>query len=129
MPGTQVLSVSDGRAGTGGISRSDTVTLVQAAMDGMHELRDVEIEIGDDGVLDVRLVCSIDGTGSRYAGPAKSVVNEAARENPDGPARIAIVTPPSQQVLAWVDDVPGFGWSIDRAVRSTGRRRRRDRCR
>lgn len=111
VPGTQVLSVSDGRAGTGGITRADTVTLVQAAMDGMHELRDVEIEIVDDGVLDVRLICSIDGTGSRYAGPAKSVVNEAARENPDGPARIAIVTPPSQQVLVWVDEVPGFGWA------------------
>jgi hypothetical protein len=111
VPGTQVLSVSDGRAGTDGITRADTVTLVQASMDGMHELRDVEIEIGDDGVLDVRLVCSIDGTGSRYAGPAKSIVNDAAREQPDGPARIALVTPPSQRVLAWVDDVPGFGWS------------------
>jgi hypothetical protein len=111
VPGTQVLSTSDGRAGTGGITRADTVTLVQAAMDGMHELRDVEIEIIDDDVLDVRLVCTIDGSGSRYAGPAKSVINEAARENPDGPARIAIVTPPSQQVLAWVDEVPGFGWS------------------
>jgi hypothetical protein len=110
VAGTQVLSVSDGRAGTDGITRSDTVTLVQAAMDGMHELRDVEVEIGADDVLDVRLVCTIDGTGSRYAGPAKSVVNDAARENPDGPARIAIVTPPSQRVLTWVDDVPGFGW-------------------
>jgi hypothetical protein len=112
VPGTQVLSVSDGTAGTGGITRSDTVTLVQAAMDGMAELRDVEVEIGEDDVLDVRLVCTIDGTGSRYAGPARSVINEAARDDPDGPARIAIVTPPSQQVLTWVDAVPGFGWSI-----------------
>jgi hypothetical protein len=111
VDGTQVLSVSDGRAGTDGISRSDVVTLVQAAMDGMAELRDVEIEIGDDGVLDVRLVCSIDGRGARYTGPAKSVVSKAAREDPDGPARIAIVTPPSQRVLAWVDDVPGYGWA------------------
>ncbi len=93
MPGTQVLSVSDGRAGTDGITRNDTVTLVQAAMDGLPDLRDVEIEIGDDGVLDVRLVCTIDGTGSRYAGPAKSVINDAAREQPDGPARIAIGDP------------------------------------
>ena len=112
VPGTQVLSVSDGKAGTDGITRADTATLVQAAMDGMAELRDVEIEIGDDDVLDVRLVCTIDDSGSRYAGPAKSVVSDAARENPGGPARIAIVTPPSQQVLTWVDAVPGFGWCI-----------------
>jgi len=111
VPGTQVLAVSDGRAGTGGLTRADVVTLVQAAMDGMHELRDVEVEIVDDGVLDVRLICSVDGTGSRYAGPAKSIVNDAAREDPEGEARIAIVTPPSQKVLAWVDEVPGFGWS------------------
>jgi hypothetical protein len=109
--GTQVLSVSDGRASSGGITRSDTVTLVQAAVDGMAELRDVEIEIGDDGVLDVRLVCSVDGDGARYAGPAKSAIRDAARDDPDGPARIAIATPPSQPVLAWVDSVPGYGWS------------------
>ncbi len=112
VEGTQVLSVSDGHAGTDGITRADTVTLVQAAMDGMHELRDVEIEIDDDGVLDVRLVCSIDDSGSRYAGPAKSIVGEAAAEAPDGPARIAIVVPPSQKVLAWAADVAGFGWAI-----------------
>jgi mannosylglycerate hydrolase len=111
VPGTQVLSVSDGRVGTDGITRADTVTLVQAAMDGMAELRDVEVEIGDDDVLDVRLVCTIDGSGSRYVGPAKSIVHDAAGELPDGPARIAIVTPPSQRVLAWAGDVPGFGWS------------------
>jgi mannosylglycerate hydrolase len=108
---TQVLSVSDGRAGTDGLTRSDTVTLVQAAMDGMHELRDIEIEIDDDGMLDVRLVCTIDNSGSRYAGPAKSIVREAAAQQPDGAARIAIVVPPSQKVLTWVESVPGFGWS------------------
>lgn len=110
IEGTQVLSVSDGVASTDGITRADVVTLVQAAMDGMHELRDVEVEVDDTGVLDVRLVCAIDGSGSRYAGPAKSVVNDAAAEQPDGPARISLVTPPSQKVLAWVGDVPGFGW-------------------
>jgi mannosylglycerate hydrolase len=112
VPGTQVLHVSDGRAGADGITRSDAVTLTQAAIDGMSELRDVEIEIDDDGVLDVRLHCAFEDDGARrYAGSAKSYVSEAARQNPDGPARIAIVTPASQKVLAWVDDVPGFGWA------------------
>ena len=40
-------------------------------MDGMHELRDVEIEIGDDGVLDVRLVCTIDGSGIAICRPGQ----------------------------------------------------------
>jgi len=111
VPGTQVLSVSDGQAGTDGISRADAATLVQAAMDGMHELRDIEIEIDEEAVLDVRLVCSIDGSGSRYAGPARSMTNDAARDDPAGPARIAIVTPPSQRVLTWVESVPGYGWT------------------
>jgi mannosylglycerate hydrolase len=112
IDGTQVLSVNDGVAGTGGLTRTDVVTLVHAAVDGMHELRDVEIELDDHGVLDVRLICSSDGSGERYAGPAKSVVSEAAADLPEGPARIALVTPPSQRVLAWAGDVPGFGWKV-----------------
>jgi alpha-mannosidase len=112
IEGTQVLAVSDGVAGTDGITRADAVTLVQAAMDGMHELRDVDVEVDEAGVLDVRLVCTIDGSGTRYAGPAKSLVHEAAAERPDGPARISLVTPPSQKVLTWVGDVPGFGWKV-----------------
>jgi mannosylglycerate hydrolase len=112
VAGTQVLRTTDGRAGAEGITRADAVTLTQAAIDGMQELRDVEIGVDDDGVLDVQLHCAFDdGGGRRYAGPAKSMVSEAAREDPQGPARIAIVQPASQRLLAWVADVPGLGWA------------------
>jgi mannosylglycerate hydrolase len=111
VEGTQVLRVSDGRAAAEGITRADAVTLTQAAIDGLSELRDVAIEVDDEGVLDVRLHCAFeDDGGRRYSGAAKSVVSEAARDDPRGPARVAIVKPPSQRVLAWVDNVPGFGW-------------------
>jgi mannosylglycerate hydrolase len=116
VEGTQVLHVDDGRAGADGLTRADCLTLVEAALTGLPELRDVEIEVlppdGDGpGVLDVRLRTSPDGHGERYHGQARSVLAERAAEAPDGPARIALVTPPSQQVLAWADDVPGFGWA------------------
>jgi hypothetical protein len=113
VAGTQVLKVSSGRAGADGITRADAVTLTQAAIDGMQELRDVEIEVDDDGVLDVKLHCAFeDDQGSRYSGSAKSLVSEAAGQDPSGPARIAIVTPPSQRVLTWVESVDGFGWAL-----------------
>src|SRR5690606_17701719 len=41
-----------------------------------------------------------------------STIADAARDDPEGAARIAIVTPPSHRVLTWIDSVPGYGWSV-----------------
>ena len=64
------------------------------------------------------MVCSISASGptrptsgGRYTGPARADVAAAASKEPEGPARLTIVTPTYQKVLVHVNDVPGFGWS------------------
>jgi len=118
VPGSQVLSVDDGRAGAEGLTRADCVPLVDAAIQSLPELTEVEIELvddpdGDEPVLDVRLRPGPPG-GPRYVGDAATEVRRLAEGRPTGPARIALVTDPSQRVLTWVDDVPGLGWSLVR---------------
>ncbi|MCX7621541.1 MAG: hypothetical protein N2037_11945, partial [Acidimicrobiales bacterium] len=112
VPGTQVLKRSGGNNTSEDITRADALILVQTALDNMPELHDAEMSIDSNGVLDIRLFYDPARQGQRYTGPVRTLVAEAARDAPDAPARLTIVTPPSQRCLAFAQSVPGFGWSM-----------------
>ena len=111
VEGTQLLGHRGGEIASDGITRANAAILVQTALDAMPELASSTAEIDDDGVLDVRLERTSAG-GSRGVGtPVRDVVLAAAAEDPDAPARLTVVTPEAQKVLAWSGEVTGYGWS------------------
>ncbi|MEZ5135841.1 MAG: hypothetical protein R2699_12500 [Acidimicrobiales bacterium] len=125
VEGTQLLGHRGGEIVSDGITRANAAILVQTALDAMPELASSTAEIDDDGVLDVRLERG-DGGGARGVGtPVRDVVLGAAAEDPDAPARLTVVTPEMQKVLAWTGEVPGYGWTTWAPHRSTWRRWRR----
>ena len=111
VEGTQLLGHRGGEIVSDGITRANAAILVQTALDAMPELASSTAEIDDGGVLDVRLERG-DGGGARGVGtPVRDVVLGAAAEDPDAPARLTVVTPEMQKVLAWTGEVPGYGWA------------------
>jgi hypothetical protein len=112
--GTQVVSVRPGRrvltaeARTG--VESITTTAVATLGDDVTGLAVTE----PDGVLLVELF--IDRTAppaGAHTDPADGLraLHDAVAAQPDGMARVEVITRPRQRVLARVADVPGFGWA------------------
>jgi hypothetical protein len=119
VPGTQVVKLRGGPAGSGGLRRADVAYLAAMAIANMEDLYDVRLEMGDDGELAVELLVEPGGARPTYHGDAGPRLLAAAEEDPDGPTSIAIVRPPTQRVLAFADDVPGYGWARWQAAELT----------
>ena len=110
LPGTQVLHRGGGLTRTTGLHRAAVAHLAGEAIDFMEDLRDVTVEMDDAGELSVVLDADADDPRPRYTGDAAERLAALAAEHPDAPARIGMLFPETQRLLAWVEDVPGYGW-------------------
>ena len=108
--GTQQLAVTGGTTVIDGLSRRDCVQVVQRALDEYPQLQRAEARVEADDVLHVVIEHDPADRSHRYAGSLKAEVSELAAAAPDGPARVEIVAPPSQRVLARMA-VPALGWA------------------
>jgi hypothetical protein len=107
----QVVRRNGGAQASEGMTRHDVALLAQGALDNVPTIARAEVVAGDDGVLEVTLHHNRSFRGHRDDTEVRAELRAAAGEDPDGPARLVVASPPTQRVLAHVDAVGGFGWA------------------
>jgi hypothetical protein len=111
--GTQLISERSGRRLLTSEARQGVGSVVSTAIATLEALEGVVVA-ERDGVLHVELY--IDRTTpppEAHLVPADAVqaMYDAIAADPEGMARVEIITRPRHRVLARVADVPGFGWA------------------
>jgi len=110
LPGTQILASYPGNRMLDGLTRAQLVGALQGLLYNANDLVDAQAEVGDDGVVELRLVRDpVHATGT-WSGPARGLVADLAAEDPDGPGRVVFVRDAGRRALVRVNDVGGFGW-------------------
>jgi mannosylglycerate hydrolase len=120
VPGTQQLRRSGGRKVADPVSLPSAAELTRMMLAWERQLTHVELtEV--DGMLHI---CPLAGTGRAQPGALVLTVDEAVEELKqragalEGAERDALQAcmvsdvPEYQKVLAWVGEVPGFGWTV-----------------
>lgn len=108
-PGTQPLGERGGPRSSTAIPFDGAVDLLWHAGENAPELGAVSLVDGDDGVLDIRLHPGEPGPDQHsVAGAIETLRGRDVGES--ALARLTVVLPERQKVLALVHDVPGFGW-------------------
>jgi hypothetical protein len=111
--GTQVVSVRPGRRLLTSESRQSAGSVVSTAIATVEGFEGLVVD-ERDGVLVIEIY--IDGTVPPSGAhldkvDANRAVHDAIAAQPDGMARVEIMTRSRHRVLARVVDVPGFGWA------------------
>jgi len=112
ITGTQVLHRRGGDHRAGGLTVADVATLAPTAVNNMPELYDASLEIEADGTVELTLYADPDRSGPPFMPAEVTELVRIADEHPATPAVFTVKLPASQKVLAYVPEVPGFGWSV-----------------
>jgi mannosylglycerate hydrolase len=124
IPGTQLITEYPAERVLDGLDRAQLMAAMLATLNAA-DVMDGEIELGDDGVTELRLMRQPLRAGHEWTGAARSTVIDLAAADPQAPARLVVRRAPGRKVLVSVADVGGFGWKrIDAAAE--GRRVGRD---
>ncbi|MEI7592140.1 MAG: hypothetical protein WCK41_02840 [Actinomycetes bacterium] len=110
IPGMQLLRQFDAERVIDGVTCSDLLPIVQGALDGFDDIISGSVQIGTDGVIDVRLARDPATPSGKWNGPVRASLTELAKSQPNDPARFTITRPAGRRMLIRIADVPGFGW-------------------
>jgi len=109
-PGMQHLGIRGGVRASAPLPLPGLCELLVQAVENAPELTAVELLDVDD-VLQVRLFGGDPRDGQLAPREALAELRTWASSSPERRGSLAIVTPERQKVLAYVHDVPGFGWA------------------
>ena len=109
-PGEQVLARYPADRVLDGLTRFQVAGALVGILYNDNDVVDGHVEVGDDGVLELRLARDpVHATGT-WSGAARGEVAELAAAEPDAPARLVLSRPAGRRILVRVTDVPGFGF-------------------
>src|SRR5690606_28084860 len=92
------------------LPRRDAYALVRDLLDHRDGFVRAECELAGDGTLELTLERRWGAVERVRSARVENEMRALGSGDPDGPARIRIVRPPTRDVLVRVEDVPGFGW-------------------
>ncbi len=112
ITGTQVLHRRGGDHRSVGLTVADVATLAPTAVNNMPELYVASPEIATDGTVELTRYADTGHSGPPFMPAEVTELLRMAEENPATPAVFTVKLPPSQKVLAFLPEAPGFGWTV-----------------
>jgi mannosylglycerate hydrolase len=110
QPGEQVLARYPADRVLDGLTRSQLAGALLGIVYNDNDVVDGHVEVGADGVLELRLGRDpVHATGT-WSGAARGEVAELAAADPEAPGRLVLSRPAGRRILVRATDVPGFGF-------------------
>jgi hypothetical protein len=110
LAGAQLVREFPGERVLDGLTRAQMVGVMLGTLANAEDVVDGQVELRDDGVLELVLQRDPRRAGVPWTGAARETVADLAAADPDAPARLVVRREPGRRVLVRVRDVPGFGW-------------------
>jgi hypothetical protein len=111
IPGTQLLREFPGDRVLDGLTRAQLAAAMLGTLHSAEDVVDGQVELLDDGTLELRLRRDPIRAGHAWTGDARATVTDLAAADPDAPARLVVQRAAGRRVATRVHDVPGFGWA------------------
>ncbi|HVN52124.1 MAG TPA: hypothetical protein VMT43_11850 [Acidimicrobiales bacterium] len=122
VPGTQLVREFPGERVLDGLTRTQLVAAMLGVLGAAEDVVDGQVELRDDGTLELRLRRDPLRAGQLWSGTARATVTDLAATDPEAPARLIVERPAGRRVVVRVHDVPGFGWArVDAAAEGARR--------
>jgi len=108
--GEQVLARYPADRVLDGLTRAQVAGAVLGILYNDNDVVDGQVEVGADGVLELRLRRDPVHASGTWSGAARAEVAELAAADPGAPGRLVLSRPAGRRVLVRALDVPGFGF-------------------
>ncbi len=110
IPGTQLIAEFPAERVLDGLDRGQVMAAMLGTLNSARDVVDGEVELGDHGVTELRLMRDPIRAGGEWTGTARATMTDLAAADPAAPARLVVRRAPGRKVLVSVADVGGFGW-------------------